>query len=334
MPTQSVLGSGAPYPGSQYPGTGQQYGTNPLPQQGGGFYPGDRGKTDEFRAPPDISLPHLIEVAVLAWFAFSVVCMLFGLSYHDSSVEVWSLVILSSVALLMVVVQSWRQQGESSAARVSVIVAGWLLLAVLGGTVIGLFSYDCCIREYWMSQKLEARANVLPSEPAAAYSNAGEIVFADVARVDPSKSVGYKDHNVFCVAPVASDAPLDTIQFWAAGTDCCGSRGSFVCDDSWNPKARSGIVIRNATFEMMGTDLRAQYMKAVRLAEVTYAIASAKEPIFVRWVADPDQVELNVWRAGLGVLLAAVIIASLLCGLQACAIHMFLRRQSYQAYRP
>jgi len=286
--------------------------------------PGDRGKSDQYGPPPDVSLKQLMEISVVAWIVFSVICLLFGLSYHDSSTEIWTLIILGTVVLFMVLFQSWRHYYESSLNRVSVIVAAWLLVAVLLGTWVGLFSYDCCIGNYWMAQKLESRQNVLPSENALAYSNSGQIIFADEARVDPSKSVGFKDDNVFCVAPVASSVPFEVVQFWAAGTDCCGSRGSFVCDDAWNPKAHAGVVIRNGTFFMMGENIRAQYMKAVKLAEVTYGIASAKEPIFVRWVSNPNQVELNIWRAGLGVLLGSIIVSALVCGLQACAIHVVL----------
>lgn len=282
--------------------------------------PGDRGKTEP--ASADISLALLVQVSIAAWIFFSAICLLFGFSYHTSSTEIWTLITLVAVVLIMVVAQNWRQWHEASVHKVSVIVALWLFAALILGSWVGLFAFDCCIGEYWMTQKLEARMNVLPAEPAAAYANAGSIIFADEARVDPGKSVGYKDGSVFCVAPVASDAPMDTVQFWAVGLDCCGARGTFVCDDAWNPKAHAGVVIRNSTFY---EELRNGYLKAVKLAEVTYDIASNKEPIFVRWVSNPNQVELNIWRAGFGVLLAAIIISALVCGLQACGMHVLLR---------
>jgi len=294
--------------------------------QQGGFFPGDRGKSDPNGHPSDISIQHLLEISVVAWVVFSCVCLLFGLSYHNSKVEIWTVVVLGIIVLLAVVYQSWHTWYESHMSRTSIIVATWLLVAVVTGSWVGLYSYECCISEYWMAHELEARTNVLPSEAAGAYSNAGAIVFADEARVDPSRSVGFKDNAVYCVAPVASDAALDTVQFWAAGTDCCGARGSFHCDDAWNPKARSGLVILpKPDNSIIHEDVREQYMKAVRLAEVTYAIASAKEPIFVRWVSDPAQVELNIWRAGMGIVIAAIVIASLVCGLQAFAVHTVLR---------
>jgi len=292
-------------------------------QQGGGYFPGDPGKSD----PPDLSLKFLMEVAVGAWAAFCVVCLLFGLSYHDSKVEVWSLVLLGAGVLVIVIGTQWRQRNANPTAHASVVIAGWLLAAMVMGTVVGLISYDCCIGEYWLSQTLESRQNVLPSEPAGAYANAGEIIFADEARVDASKSVGFKDTETFCVAPVASDAPLDTVQFWAAGIDCCGARGSFACDDAWNPKAHAGVVINNISNVLMRSDTYGKYLKAVKLAEVTYAIASVKDPIFVRWVANPDQVQLNVWRAGFGMLLASIIIAALVCVLQAFAMSMIFKKR-------
>lgn len=288
--------------------------------------PGDRGKADPNAPAPDLSRALLIEIGIGAWAVFSVVCLLFGLSYHNSKVEVWSMVLLVIGVLIIVIATSWRSWNESHTARASIIIAMWMLAAVVMGTLVGLFSYDCCIGEYWLSQRLEARENVLPSEPAGAYANAGEIVFADEARVDASKSVGFKDSSTYCVAPVASDAPLDTVQFWAAGMDCCGARGSFVCDDSWNPKAHAGVVILNVSNHLMRSDTYAKYLKAIKLAEVTYAIASVKEPILVRWVANPDQVQLNVWRAGFGVLLAAIIVAALVCGLQAFAMSIVLSK--------
>lgn len=270
---------------------------------------------------------YVVSIGFVAWGLLSGICLLFGLTYHNSSTQIWAVVFIAVVSLSMILYQSVRLYSESTFHKISVVVAAWLLLAVVVGTFIGLFSYDCCIGEYWDSQKLEARENVLPSEPAAAFASAGEIVFADEARVDPSKAVGYKDSRVFCVAPIAGDGPTDTVQFWAAGIDCCGARDSFVCDDSWNPKAHAGVVIQNKTkWSMMNEDLHSQYLKAVKLAEVTYSIASAKKPIFVRWVSDPNQVELNLWRAGMGVMLACIIVAALLCALQAFAVHTIMNR--------
>lgn len=277
-----------------------------------------------------MSFKDIICLGFGAWVLFSSICLIFGFTYHSDKVQIWSVLIIGSIVLLVVIWQSWRYRFEEASARAHLIIGVWLLTSLLFGTAVGYFSYDCCISEYWQMQQLEARENVLPSEAAAAYANSGEIVFADEARVDVGKAVGYKDTTTYCVAPVASDAPFDQVQFWAAGKDCCGARGSFSCDDAWNPKARAGLVIRDVSRMIEGD--RVQYMKAVKLAEATYSIASAKDPVFVRWVTDPDQVELNIWAAGMGVLLSCIFISALCCGLQVCAVHSALWHMRGQSW--
>lgn len=259
-------------------------------------------------------------IAASAWLIFSVVCLLFGLTYYNSQAEIWCLVSLGAVGLSMMAVTA-QSAGDSKQLTKAVLLLASLIL----GTVVGLCAYDFAIAEYWHSQKLAARENVLPSEDANAYRDVGKIVFADEARVDASRSVGYMDSSTYCVAPVASDAPMEKVQFWAAGVDCCGSRGSFSCDDSWNPKAHAGVVIIPGFNTIIGPDVHAQYLKAIKLAEVTYAVASAEEPILVRWVADPDKVELNIWTAGLGVVLGAIIVAAF-----ACFLLVFLMSGQFQ----
>lgn len=265
-----------------------------------------------------LTIKEVIALAFGAWLLFGGTSVLFGLSYHSSRALLWLLLAIGSVAFGGMAFQSWRLR------RIVPGIAGmWFLFAMFLGAAVGYGVYECCIQWYWRSRTLDARANVVPSESAAAYANVGEIVFADEATIDPSRAVGYKDKHTYCVAPILGDAPPEKVQFWAAGLDCCGSRGSFYCDDAWNPKAKSGLVIHKVIFGEM-----ADYHKAVKMAEVTYEMASAEEPIFVKWVANPDQVELNIWRAGLGVLIAALCSTLLLCCLQGACVYAAFRNVS------
>lgn len=266
----------------------------------------------------------LLEAVALGWFVFSAVCIFFGFMYHGHEIQIWSLLLLGGFLIAVYVRMNLLSAADDqvmpyqkAAAFTQAIFGSWILVSLLCGAAVGIFAYEWRIRNYWLSQELEARANVLPSEPAGAYSNVGEIVFADEARVDASKTIGYKDGRVYCVAPIAGDIPFDKVQFWAAGTDCCGARGNFQCDDAWDLKARSGIVLRDHQGAFV-KDKRPYFMKAVEMAKATYAVASAEEPIFVQWIADPDKVELNIWKKGMGFILCAIIIAPLLCGMSAC----------------
>jgi len=296
----------------------------PLLGPGERLLPGDRGKT-RVAVSVDATI-ELVEVASLGWFVFSAVCIFFGFMYHGHEIQIWSLLILGGFLIAVYIRMHVRNASSDTTlphlkakAWKDALFGSWVLVSVLFGAAVGIFAYEWRIRNYWLSQELEARANVLPSEPAGAYLNVGEIVFADEARIDASKTIGYKDGRVYCVAPIAGDIPLDKVQFWAAGTDCCGARGNFQCDDAWDLQARSGIVLRDHQGAFV-KDKRPYFMKAVDMAKATYAVASAEEPIFVQWIADPDKVELNIWKKGMGFILCAIIIAPLLCGLSACAM--------------
>ena len=48
---------------------------------------------------------------------------------------------------------------------------------------------------YWLYHDSHAYANVLPSEPAAGYLDAGKLVFADEAHIDARRGMGFKDHK-------------------------------------------------------------------------------------------------------------------------------------------
>eukprot|EP00913_Durusdinium_trenchii_P009980 g9366.t1 len=100
--------------------------------------------------------------------------------------------------------------------------------------------------------------------------------------------------------------------------DCC-SRGTFECDDAWDQKAHAGLVLQ----------ARDQYRLAVRQAAAAYGLASAKEPIFVQWVVDPEKVELNYWMLGNGILVGSCLISLVISGV----LNVILLRVSESAAR-
>ena len=151
-----------------------------------------------------------------------------------------------------------------------------------------------------------------------------------------------QDGSTFCVAPIVDSEANASVQFWAAGVDCCGGR--FDCDDAWDGKAHAGVRrawreqplgfdappknllgltcswlngfdamqrggrtqarpmgpgLQNQTHFMSrellafgGHELR--YASAVRQAEAAYGLKSAKEPIFVQWVIDPEKAGVDM----------------------------------------
>ena len=103
-------------------------------------------------------------------------------------------------------------------------------------------------------------------------------------------AVGYKHQNhLYCVAPVTSTGVTPTlVQYWAAGIDCCSTRGGFSCDDAADLEIRSAAVLLRA--QDHGLFLRevfegdAQLLaKARRKAEGTFGMPHTFSPkaIFV-----------------------------------------------------
>merc|ERR1719378_487387 len=86
--------------------------------------------------------------------------------------------------------------------------------------------------------------------------------------------------------------------------NCCGRRAYFTCDDAWVPTARGGMVIHDAAG--FAKDRHDYYMMAIKQAEATFGIFAAKEPLFVRWVQDPDTVEAAFWTTGVTIVGIAI----------------------------
>eukprot|EP00438_Fugacium_kawagutii_P025670 Skav205815 [mRNA] locus=scaffold307:430550:432604:+ [translate_table: standard] len=116
---------------------------------------------------------------------------------------------------------------------------------------------------------------------------------------------GVVDGSTYCVAPIV-DAATSSVQFFAAGIDCC-SRGKFECDDAWDEKAHAGLVLRHAWHP--------QYALAVKQAAAAFGLTTAKNPLFVQWVVDPEKVEMNYWMLGNGILVGSCLISLVISAL-------------------
>jgi len=176
------------------------------------------------------------------------------------------------------------------------------LLAVGSSVAIGILSYEIALWNYWVLYDANTYSNVLPSDPPAAYKDAGKVIFAHGARLDIPRSVGYKDGDLYCVAPVIDEVNSSVISYWAIGMDCCDVRGGFDCDDAFDDKARSGVRVLNPAD---------QYKAALKMAGADYGIVSVASPMFVRWVRDPEQMETKHWRIGLAVMLGGLLLQQL-----------------------
>jgi len=278
----------------------------------------------------------LLALIFVPWSMLVLIACLFAFVYHSYQVFVWVVCVVCLLIALGFFMAGGSKAGGMAAPRedrgerkptpftrqeyympsVYMVLSVLCAIAVFFGIVLGYWSYHSYMWAYWSYRTNGEYTNVMPSEPAIAHADAGKIIFSDFTRVDTAKAAGFKDGTVYCVAPIMDDVPMAKVEYWAVGTDCCMKRADFNCDDAWNPKAKSGMVVMEANPWIPNN--RESYEKAVRLAEATYEIVSAKQPLFVRWVAEPEVVQDDFWRSGIGFLVAELSIyflASVIFGL-------------------
>jgi hypothetical protein len=284
-------------------------------------------------------------IVFVPWLLFSMTSVLFAMAYHHYWWAVWGMVLLFVfVSISFLVLHSQQRMGGSW----FYFLAMCCLLAIFAGCLSGLYNYWTHMYLYWSYDEAATYSNVLPSEPAEARSDAGKIIFATTARVDTTRAVGFKEGSEYCVAPILDNTQSEhpRVQYWAAGMDCCTARGDFGCDDAWNPKSHSGLVILNTgagqqsvstrgrkataggTAMMLGTPLADYYFRAVRLAQASFDLTSVEHPIFVRWVVDPDRLQNDYWRLGIGWLVAVICVYLLFAIIAGAILQMWSKRSA------
>lgn len=283
----------------------------------------------------------------MPWLMFSILSILFAFAYHHYSWAVWLVATSWFLLVLIFFVLDARNR----------MLGGWFrclgflcLFGAINGCICGSYNYWSHMFQYWSYMESSTFSNVLPTEPAESHGDAGTIMFADTARIDTTRAVGYMSTSTYCVAPIldtttVTDSLLgsrsEVVEYWAAGMDCCPARGDFNCNDAWDAQARSGLVIvsipgHDGSISNRGLSLWARmwktehdyYVMAVREAEGSYDLKSANRPLFVRWVRDPQRVQNDLWRGGVGYVVASVCVYFLVSVIVGSATQMYSKRQA------
>jgi hypothetical protein len=156
------------------------------------------------------------------------------------------------------------------------LVMAWLLAMGLGET-----NYYNNLKPYYDYLNLNTYHDIYPDRVRGQQiMDAGAIVFTEGSHLDIQLSQGFKNGEVYCVAPITfGNQTMATYDFWAVGNNCCsGTQADFHCAGFNNPSATGGLrLMRDAD--------RPFYRLAVQQAEATYDI-KAVHPIFLHWVQD------------------------------------------------
>eukprot|EP00397_Hematodinium_sp_SG-2012_P043206 GEMP01047981.1.p1 GENE.GEMP01047981.1~~GEMP01047981.1.p1 ORF type:complete len:296 (+),score=63.87 GEMP01047981.1:165-1052(+) len=218
----------------------------------------------------------------LPWTVFCLVCfgLVFELHYHAPSVA-----ILIPIACIIASVYCIRST------TFMLKLFGMLTLAsAVSAMVVGdlIFWHDS--QQYYAIRHMATYVNVNPTAverdgktlpvSGARYMDAGKIYFTADTKVDVSKAVAFKLHDLYCAAPISTAASGGGHDFWAVGMNCCSDIAvDFRCGDV-------GTAV--AGLREVSDARRPLYRMAVLEAEGIHGITS-RHPIFFEWTNDPEQ---------------------------------------------
>jgi hypothetical protein len=163
----------------------------------------------------------------------------------------------------------------------------WLLGLAAGQAIF--FNY---MESYYDVSNLNTYLDVDPSYlRGQQMMDAGRLTFSNTTTLDLQRSMGFRNVDMFCVAPIVGGKdPKDmhTYDFWAVGMNCCsGTKADYHCGSFNDRKSRAGL-------RLMRDDQRAFYRLAVQQAEAAYKIR-ADHPLFFYWTQDPVA-DVDAWR--------------------------------------
>lgn len=184
--------------------------------------------------------------------------------------------VLFVICVLVICLQIWQSWQRSS--RSGMLVCLCILMAMLIGFMWGDHIHTRFIRPYDDLVNLNNYPSVHPGQyTGQQLMDAGQIDFVAGSHLDLSKSIGFKNEDIYCVAPIVGPGQnagnATTYDFWAVGTNCCsGHAADYHCGEFNNPSAHKGL-------RLMRDDTRNFFRLAVQEATAAYNI-EAKPPSF------------------------------------------------------
>lgn len=254
----------------------------------------------EARAPGGVYTPgnrrrmNLVAICVnifLPWFTFSAIFAGMSFSLHyQRPVLAWLLVVVGLVAAAVTAFMASRYYQGGRVDMWYTFSAIALLVATVTAAIFGDMNFWYNMQPYYDIENLNTYPSVNPArEKGQQLMDSGRVYFADGTGLDMRKAMGFKNLDLYCVAPIVhGEDQLASYDFWAVGINCCsGVSSDFRCGEFNNPHARSGL-------RLMRDDQRPFYRLAVQQAEAAYNI-KATHPLFFYWMQDPVA-EMNAYK--------------------------------------
>lgn len=228
----------------------------------------------------------------LPWFLFSSLYAVMSFSFHyQHPTWAWVMVLMGWVIVLVTAVFAYRNTRKKERDPMWFCFAAVAFgLAVFLATTFGDMNFWYNMQPFYDIENLNTYPSVNPArEKGQQLMDAGRVYFSDGTGLDMRKAMGFKNLDLYCVAPIIhGQDQLASYDFWAVGLNCCsGVSSDFRCGEFNNPHARSGL-------RLMRDDQRPFFRLAVQQAEAAYNI-KATHPLFFYWMQDPVA-EMNSYR--------------------------------------
>jgi len=246
------------------------------------FAPGKRKRLNLLAICTNLFLP---------WFLFCGIYSSMSSTFHFIHPVAAKATVVAGFALSLVMgFMAYRQKVREFDPMWYTFASLSFFVATLLGGVFGDMNFWYNNEPYFSMASLNTYPAVNPAlEKGQALMDAGRAYFVEGAALDNAKSIGFKNVDLYCVAPISYGGDqLASYDFWAVGLNCCsGISSDFKCGEYDNPHARAGL-------RLMRDDQRPFFKLAVQMAESAYNIKST-HPLFFYWVQDPVA-ELNQYR--------------------------------------
>lgn len=243
-----------------------------------------------------INLVAILVNIFLPWSLFSTVYTLMSFTFHyEHSGVLWLIVFGCACGVLLVWFLGYKARTRHRLPMWWTFAGSSCSIALTLGVVFGNLNFQYYLMPSYAINNLNTYPNTDVSiSSGTQLMDVGKAYFIAGTHLDFTKSMGFKNDDIYCVTPITKGTGvLGSYDFWAVGLNCCsGTAADFRCGEFNNPKARSGM-------RLVNDDQRPFYRLAVQEAEAAYHI-KANHPLFFEWVQDPvaqlEQNELQGWR--------------------------------------
>lgn len=196
------------------------------------------------------------------------------------------------------------------------------VLAILAGLLLGWENFSLRMSGLYDMRSLASYRDVDPAHYVGQQLvDAGLVLFNDNTHLDITKSMGFKNTDMYCVAPIVSNktSPKSYVDFWAVGRNCCSGRSADFHCKGFKETSRMGGT------RLMNDAARPFYRLAVQQAEAMYGITTSK-PLFFVWGADPFQAAAETEHNAHMMYLCGIVAALCIqCFLVTCATLVFAK---------